>query len=343
MHLHHILEAYHLPPHSTIEPITHGLINATYKVTTPTQAMYVLQKLNTNVFTKPNHIAHNLAAISNHLQHAYTQYPIAPPLALPSGKCMLTLTNGSCYRILPYIPHSTTHHILTTPHQAYEVAAQYGKYAYMLSTMPARALRYTIPQFHNIKLRYTQLRQAIRSGNPQRIAQCHQALQYLHSQAHIVSMYHTAIQGKQLILRPTHHDAKLGNVLFSTTTSKPICVIDLDTTMPGYYISDVGDLMRSCLSASTEDELNLQQVTMRKPYYQAIQDGYLQHMQQVLTPTELALFSYAGRYIIYMQAMRFITDYILNDVYYNTRYTMHNYDRAINQIQLLQAYNQVID
>ena len=137
-------------------------------------------------------------------------------------------------------------------------------------------------------------------------------------------------------LRVTHHDTKIGNVLFDKD-DKGLCVIDLDTAMPGYFISDAGDMMRTYLSPVSEEEKEINKIEIRDDFYRAIVQGYSDEMKDELTETENKNFFYAGKFMIYMQAVRFLTDYINDDVYYNITYPEHNFIRARNQLTLLQC------
>ncbi|WP_431217988.1 phosphotransferase enzyme family protein [Puia sp. P3] len=163
---------------------------------------------------------------------------------------------------------------------------------------------------------------------------------YLESQNNIVSEYEDIRANKGFQLRVTHHDTKISNVLFDRQ-GKGICVIDLDTMMPGYFISDVGDMLRTYLSPVSEEEKDLTQITVRESYFKAIVEGYMEEMRGELTPTEKDAFVYAGAFMMYMQALRFLSDYLNDDVYYGRRYEDHNYVRALNQATLLRKYNEM--
>jgi Ser/Thr protein kinase RdoA (MazF antagonist) len=144
----------------------------------------------------------------------------------------------------------------------------------------------------------------------------------------------------RLKTRCTHHDTKISNVLFDHD-DKGLCVIDLDTVMPGYFISDVGDMMRTYLCPVSEEEQDLSKITVRKEFYDAIVSGYLSEMGEELDETEKQYFHYAGEFMIYMQALRFLTDHINNDVYYGAKYEGHNFVRAGNQLTLLQRLMEI--
>ncbi len=139
-------------------------------------------------------------------------------------------------------------------------------------------------------------------------------------------------------MRVVHHDAKINNVLFDIGNDAGLCVIDLDTVMPGYYISDVGDMLRTYLSPVSEEESDLSRIVIREEYFREIAKGYLGEMQLSLSLEEKQYFVYAGKFAIYMQALRFLTDYLYDDIYYSTKYRNQNLIRANNQITLLQRY-----
>ncbi|MEP6845974.1 MAG: aminoglycoside phosphotransferase family protein, partial [Panacibacter sp.] len=146
--------------------------------------------------------------------------------------------------------------------------------------------------------------------------------------------YENILQNPEFKKRVTHHDTKISNVLFDSD-NKGLCVIDLDTVMPGHFISDVGDMMRTYLSPAGEEESDLSAIEVREAYFEAIVNGYLSEMQDELTTTEKDYFIYAGKFMIYMQALRFMADYLNNDIYYGAKYELHNLNRAINQLTLL--------
>jgi thiamine kinase-like enzyme len=231
--------------------------------------------------------------------------------------------------------------VLTNTEQAFQAAAQFGKFTNLLSGIDVLNLQTTIPNFHNLLLRYTQFENSLQKGNTKRISETKNEIDYLLAQNNIVEKYNKLIQNKILKKRVTHHDTKIGNVLFDKN-DKAICVIDLDTLMPGYFISDLGDMMRTYLSPVSEEETDCTKIIIRKEYYDAIVDGYLSQMKDELTSEEQKHFHFAGECMIYMQALRFLTDYINDDVYYGAAYEKHNYNRAKNQIVLLQQFMELL-
>ena len=171
-------------------------------------------------------------------------------------------------------------------------------------------------------------------GNKERIDQSKKLIEELQGNVNIVTEYHSIINNPEFKKRVTHHDTKISNVLFDKN-DKAVCVIDLDTVMPGYFISDVGDMMRTYLSPANEEEMEFDKIIVRDDFYKAIVQGYASEMKDKLTETESGYFFYAGKFMIYMQALRFLTDHLNNDVYYGAKYEGHNFVRANNQIVLL--------
>ncbi|RYF88712.1 MAG: aminoglycoside phosphotransferase family protein, partial [Chitinophagaceae bacterium] len=203
----------------------------------------------------------------------------------------------------------------------------------------ASVLKATIPNFHNLTLRYSQFETSLEKGNKDRIANAKDEISYLLGRKNILNEFDKIKNDVNFRIRVTHHDTKISNVLFDDD-GNGICVIDLDTTMPGYFISDVGDMMRTYLSPLSEEEKDFSRIEVRDEYFLAIAKGYLQEMSEELTANELDHFVYSGEFMIYMQAVRFLTDYFNNDIYYGSKYEGHNLIRAQNQITLLKRYQE---
>jgi thiamine kinase-like enzyme len=200
-------------------------------------------------------------------------------------------------------------------------------------------LKITLPDFHNLSLRYRQFEHALKTGNPARIEDAAEIVFAIKQNKNIVDKYET---GKdKFTIRVTHHDTKISNVLFDEA-GKGLCVIDLDTVMPGYFISDLGDMMRTYICPVSEEEKDFSKIIIRKEFYDAVVEGYLSEMGEVLTASEKEYFHFAGEFMIYMQALRFLTDHLNNDIYYGAKYEGHNFVRAGNQLSLLQRLQEFI-
>ncbi|RPD45583.1 phosphotransferase enzyme family protein [Paracnuella aquatica] len=332
---HSILPSYGLQEQPLqVEAFGSGLINSTWKVTTAGRE-YILQKVNDAIFTRPEKIAHNVRMIAGYLQQHHPDYLFIAPIAANDGAEMIYRKGEGFFRLFPFVPHSHSFDVVETPGQAFEAAAQFGRFTRMLTGMDTSGLEITLPEFHNLNLRYQQFREAQEKGNSQRITACRWMIEELEGHAGIVERFEQIKNNPEFKLRVTHHDTKISNVLFDAQ-GKGICVIDLDTAMPGYFISDVGDMMRTYLSPVSEEEADYSKIEVRDDFYKAIVAGYYGEMKDELTATEQGHFFYAGLFMIYMQALRFLTDYLNNDQYYGARYPDQNKVRAGNQLCLLQ-------
>jgi len=248
---------------------------------------------------------------------------------------MIYLKDEGFFRLFPFVAGSHSKDVAETPEQAYEASVQFGRFTKLLAGLDVSKLRITIPCFHDLELRYEQFLQALEKGNKQRIKQSEDLIRLLVGYSDIVTEYRNIKLNNAFKLRVTHHDTKISNVLFDTNENG-LCVIDLDTVMPGYFISDVGDMMRTYLSPVSEEESDFSKIVVRDDFYKAIVQGYYSEMKDELTATEKSYFFYAGKFMIYMQALRFLTDHINDDVYYGARYEDHNFIRAKNQSVLLE-------
>jgi Ser/Thr protein kinase RdoA (MazF antagonist) len=316
-----------------ITPLGNGLINTTYKVLAEEE--FVLQKINTNVFKNAKAIFHNQNVLENYLAENNENYKIVAACKTNAGNNFYEDAENNFYRVAPFIKNSHTKDVVKNAEQAYEAAKAFGKFTCAFQKLNIEKVQPVIPNFHDIVLRYNQFLLAIKNGNAARIKQCDKQIKKLLNYSHIAKKYEVILQDINWKKRVTHHDTKISNVLFNET-NKATHVIDLDTVMTGYYISDVGDMMRTYLSPVSEEEADVEKIIIRKDIYQAIRTGYLDTMQDSLTTDEKENFNYAGRFMIYMQALRFCTDYLNNDIYYVAKYEEHNYVRASNQINLLE-------
>jgi Ser/Thr protein kinase RdoA (MazF antagonist) len=268
-----VLPAYGLNEKSLkLESFGSGLINRTWKVTT-TDKEYILQKLNHSVFEKPDSIAHNIRLIADYLQKHHPGYSFVAPLTSSKGDEMIYLKDEGFFRLFPFVADSHSKDVVETPEEAFEAAVHFGRFTKLLSAFNSSQLQITIPRFHDLGLRYDQFLQALENGNKQRIRGSQESISVLQSHSDIVTEYKNIQSNPQFKLRVTHHDTKISNVLFDSN-GKGICIIDLDTVMPGYFISDVGDMMRTYLSPVSEEEKDFSKIEVRDEFYKAIVQGY---------------------------------------------------------------------
>lgn len=318
-----------------IEKLGTGLINYTWKINCGDKN-YILQKINHQVFKTPEIIDNNTAQLKHFLNKFYPDYLFVPPVNTAEGISLIKTSEGF-YRLFNYVDGSVTINFVNTEKEAFEAAKQFGKFTSLLADFNISNLGIPLPDFHNLSLRYEQFTDACLNGNSERIEETKDSIDTIQSYKEIVDTYENIVKEGLLPLRVMHHDTKISNVLFDEK-EQGLCVIDLDTVMPGYYISDVGDMMRTYLSPANEEEKDFDKVFVRKEIFNAIYKGYMGELGKDLNETEKQFFIYSGKFIIYMQALRFLTDYINNDVYYGASYPKHNLVRANNQIKLLKEY-----
>ena len=332
--VHKVLEQYGITGIKEIQTLKGGLINSTWKIISE-DSQYILQKVNGDIFSSPADIASNIRNIGDYLHLHYPNYLFVGLLPTISGDAVLDIPEEGSFRLFSFVQDSVTYSALNNSQLAFQAAVQFGRFTKNLSDFPLEKLHITLPEFHNLNLRYIQFEHALSTGNTTRIEEAKDAISFIKNNKDIVDTYLKIITNPNFSKRVIHHDTKINNVLFDASNNG-LCVIDLDTVMPGYFISDVGDMMRTYLSPVSEEEKDFSRIEIREDYFKAILEGYLSEMKTALSDDEISNFVYAGKFIIYMQALRFLTDYLLNDVYYGSLYEGHNFVRANNQIVLLQ-------
>jgi Ser/Thr protein kinase RdoA (MazF antagonist) len=321
-------------------PIQQGLINSTYSIQT-NKGAYILQCINHSVFKNPSAIDDNINAISSYLQKNNPSYLFTHLVPTLNGNTLVQW-EGGYYRAFHKIEGYALS-VLDNENQVEQAAMQFAGFTSILKNFEAVKLKDSLPDFHNLNLRYHQFSEAIVKGNAQRITETKEAISFLAAHKKYVDIYSAFIHHAEVKKRVTHHDTKISNVLFQKNNGieKAICVIDLDTVMAGYFISDVGDMCRTCLCKVSEEEKDLNKVVVDAAKWKALEKGYLHFMQDELSSFERDHFFYGGQFMIYMQALRFLTDHLNNDIYYGAKYEGQNLVRTLNQIRLLEQYNKL--
>jgi Ser/Thr protein kinase RdoA (MazF antagonist) len=329
-----VLQAYGLESNSLkIIAFGSGLINNTWQIK-KAHDDYILQRINTTIFKEPAAIAQNIQMISRYLQKHHPEYLFVVPVKTITGDEMLYDEQEGYFRMFPFVYNSHTIDVVQSPMQAYEAARQFGKFTRLLSGFDQTQLKITLPDFHNLSLRYQQFQQSLTQGNAERIKEAAHSVNLIKKYSYIADEFEKIKINPEFKLRVTHHDTKISNILFDDNNIG-LCVIDLDTVMPGYFISDLGDMLRTYLSPVSEEETDFSKIEIREDFFKSIIHGYVSEMKDELSVTEKKYFVYAGKFMIYMQALRFLTDYLNNDVYYGSKYPEHNFVRANNQLTLL--------
>ena len=316
----------------TSEPFGGGHINDTYKVT-GARGKYTLQRINTDVFTDPDSVMRNISAVTAHISRKLMSEGMDPlrrtlhVIESHTGEPTVKTEDG-VYRMFTFVDNVKTYKKCESADTFYRAASAFGSFGRRLLDFSAETLAVTIPDFHNTPKRYRDLCEAAEADVCGRACEVADDLAYFRLYADFYSVVTSKLDSGEIPLRVTHNDTKLDNVLFDLETDEGICVIDLDTVMPGSVLYDYGDALRVGTNPSAEDADDTSRVECRLDMFTAFTEGYLSELAGVLTECELALMPVAGRLLTLECAMRFLTDYLRGDVYFKTSRPRQNLDRA---------------
>jgi len=328
-------------------PYGSGHINDTYAVTHDLRGRavrYIVQRINHDVFANPIALMENVGRVTRHLRQRM----------LVSGsdgidRRVLTLmptNNGSDYhqdaagnvwRAFAFIEGARTHDTVNSERQVYQTARAFGNFQSLLTDLPKPRLHETIPDFHHSRRRFDTFAAAVRDDPFGRVALTGPEIEFAYRHEVIVDVLLERHAAGDIPERVTHNDTKINNVLIDDESSEAICVIDLDTVMPGLTLYDFGDMVRSATSPADEDERDLSRVVMRMPMFEALASGYLTSLENTLSPAEKQLLPFAGRLITFECGIRFLTDFLVGDAYFKTQRDAHNLDRARTQFKLVES------
>lgn len=257
--------------------------------------------------------------------------------ATRDGKNFYTDSEGGAWRVYPFVEGTVCLQKAETPELFAASARAFGKFQRMLRDYPADTLYETIPKFHDTEDRLAKLKAAVAADAMGRVKEVGPELKFVAEREADCSVALSALREGRLPLRVTHNDTKLNNILIDRATGEGICVIDLDTVMPGFVLSDIGDFIRTGANTGAEDDANLDNVNVNIDIFKAYTRGYMEKAKSFLTPMEIKLLPYGGRLLTYMQTVRFLTDYINGDTYYKIHSPKHNLIRTKAQFKLLQS------
>ncbi len=314
--------------------IKSGHINDTYLIETNIGTRYILQKLNSYVFPNIQALVHNMTMIFSFLSRN-SDHNLAMIRYIPdrSGRIFYRNENGEYWRIYRYIENSICLQRADTAEDFYECARAFGRFQYVLSSFPVRDLQETIRHFHETSFRYEQLRKALEKDEMNRSKFIREELKYAFSRESEACKLQELKETGKVPVRVTHNDTKMNNVLLDADTRKAVCVIDLDTVMPGMSAYDFGDAIRFGASTSSEDERDLSRITLDPVFFRSFVRGYLESCP-CFTQNELLAFSQGALTMTIECGVRFLTDYLEGDKYFTTDYTEHNLVRARAQFKL---------
>ncbi len=336
-------------------PFGTGHINDTFALTFDqggTYVRYILQRLNTSVFRKPELLMDNFVRVTAHIGGKIAAERLHNP-ACRKRTLELVRTRkealpyyrdetGGFWRCYVFVENARTFDILETPEQAFQAARAFGNFQCELADLPGR-LEETIPDFHNTVARLNALEAAAAADPLNRLSEVGPELDFIRARADECGKLLDLQAAGEVIERTTHNDTKLNNVLIDDLTGDGCCVIDLDTTMPGLPHYDFGDMVRTGTSPAPEDERDLSRVTMRFPMYEALLRGYLAGAGAFLNPVEKSLLPFAGKLITLEIGIRFLTDYLDGDKYFKVHRPGHNLDRCRTQLALVASIESQFD
>lgn len=326
-----------------IEPLGEGLIHRTYKVNFPNNVPIVLQCINQAMFPQPENIINNYRIISQYLKYQSDSLQVPEMVLTNSGKLFWIDEEENFWRATLFIDNSYTPSALSDETEAALVANSFARFTLSLGGLATDQLDVIIPDFHNLSYRYQQFETAIQKATIQRLLKSTHVIAELRQRKFLVDFYEKIKTGENYNLRVMHHDCKISNILFDKTTRQVISPVDLDTTMPGYYFSDIGDMIRSIACTVDENSTRWEDIDVERKYYRAIIKGYMQTMRDALTSEEEKHVHHSGLLLTYMQALRFVTDFLNNDIYYQTNYPEQNLNRALNQLILLEKMEEFLE
>lgn len=325
------------------EPLGSGHIHHTYKIETAEKEKdnYILQRLNSNVFKNIPGLQENIERVTSHIRQKLHGIPGSDVkrgclTLIPSknGKTWIVDKSGDFWRMYIYIPDHRSYDLVDSTGKAFEGGKAIGRFQAMLSDLPGKPLNETIPFFHNIEKRLETFSRTVTANPVNRAGKVKEEIRFVLEKAEKMKIILQLGRDGKIPLRITHNDTKFNNVLLDEN-DKALCLIDLDTVMPGYVHYDFGDAIRTAANTAAEDEEDLSKINMDMQLYKAYAEGYLSETANTLNLYEKQYLAFAPQLITYTMGVRFLTDYIDGDNYYKIHHIHHNLQRARAQFRLV--------
>jgi Ser/Thr protein kinase RdoA (MazF antagonist) len=315
-----------------------GHINDSYRVDLGGKeggTSFLLQRLNPHVFPRPDHVMENVARVTRHI--ASQGGPTLTLMPTIDGRDWLVDGAGGVWRLFRWIPDSVVRLRAESPEDCYVCGKAFGEFLRLVGNYGGPPLHETIPGFHDTERRFSQLVAAVEQAASTRLADAQAEVRAVLGERSVAGVLPPRFASGGLPTRIVHNDAKIANVLFDRWNDAALCVVDLDTVMPGSPLADFGDLVRSCVSPAGEDERDLPKVWADPARFTSLARGFLEGSGDLLSREERKLFVFAGRWITLEQTVRFLTDYLDGDRYYRVSYPDHNLVRARAQLALYRS------
>ena len=332
----------------SVEPYGNGHINTTFLVVT-NEKRYILQRVNSNVFKRPHEVMKNILGVTSHIRKKCEAQGLDASRATltvvntKSGKPYFDSSDGMCWRLYEFVENTLAPETVSCAQDFYNCAYAFGMFQQQLADYPAEELFETIPNFHNTPWRYENLEKAIEENRSGRLDSVLEEVEFARARKQFCSTLENARASGELPLRVTHNDTKLNNILFDDKTGEAICVIDLDTVMPGYSVNDFGDSIRFGANTAVEDETDLSKVSLDLELFRTYADGFIKGCGGKLTKKELELLPVGAIMMTLECGMRFLTDHLDGDVYFKIHRENHNLDRCRCQFALVADMERKLD
>lgn len=324
-----------------VEPLGKGHINDSYRVGTA-EKEYVLQRVNHNIFKNVHELQNNIQRVTSHIRAKLIDKGVSDVerrvitlIPTNDGALYYKDNNGDYWRLMIYIKDSKSYEEIN-PDLAYRAGMAFGEFQKALEDIPGEPLFETIPNFHNMENRLEAFRESVKANKAGRLDEVSDLVKEIEDRAEEMCKAERMHREGKLPKRINHCDTKVNNVLFDND-DQVICVVDLDTVMPGFVLSDFGDFIRTGANTGAEDDKDLDNVSVNLDIFEAYAKGYLKHAASFLTDAEIENLPYGAKLLTYMQMVRFFTDYIDGDTYYKIAYPEHNLVRTKAQFKLLQS------
>ncbi len=326
-----------------------GHINDTYLVRFDDdgkKVKYILQRINKNIFKKPEQVMMNILGVTTHLKKKISEYGGDPEretltvIKTCNGKPFFVDGYGDYWRAFVFITDSVSLELPEDENDFYQSAVAFGTFQKMLADYPADTLFETIPNFHNTPVRYQTFLASVEKNASGRADNVKEEIEFVKARAEFMSVLEDSHKNGILPLKVTHNDTKINNVMLDKDTREPVCVVDLDTIMPGYSVNDFGDSIRFGASTAVEDEKDLSKVHFDVHLFETYTRGFLHGCEGTLTDGELSLLPEGAKMMTLECGMRFLTDYIDGDTYFKTAYDDHNLVRCRTQFRLVSEMEQ---
>lgn len=336
-----------------VEHNTTGHINDTYIVTFDTRngsnRRYVVQRINQNVFLQPKKVMENIQAVTEYLRKKIILAGGNPDretinlVPTTDGRTWHQTDDGHFWRAYHFIEGAKTYETVDDPEHFRNAGKAFGHFQSLLSDFPAEKLHETIPQFHDTAKRFNDFITTVERDPSNRAIEVKEEIEFVKKRVSDASKVIDMLKEERLPLRVIHNDTKLNNVLIDDETGEGICVLDLDTVMPGSALFDFGDAIRFGASTALEDERDLSKVFVDLDLFEQFTRGYLSSAHHFLTKTELEYLAFSAKLMTYECGMRFLADHIDGDIYFKTSRPGHNLDRARTQFKLVEDMERKMD